>query len=597
MSEDKVYELIKSKKHLDEIFLMKGKMIIDFYSVWCPDCDDIEDTFTKLSKKFNNIRFYKLTIDIPEFEDVYNKIPITSIPSFCFYENGEEKFFLEGFDDLENLVETFEKDGKLPKSQKFEFTTNEKLFKDNDYEYDIMVIGGGSGGFQCAKKSSSFGAKVGLFNFVQPTESSDIWGLGGTCVNVGCIPKKLFHQAGLLGEFFKDSKNFGWTYDNKKHDWSKLQQNVKTYTSKLNWKHEGYARKSKVNYIHAYASFIDQNTVEAVFSNGEKKKFTSKYFVIATGGRPTKFDIPGVAWQNTCKKEIVGGSYIAVETAGFLASLGCETTISVRSSMLKHFDDECVDHVISSLKKQKIRILEQCHISKISKNEKGLQVDMKMNEKIIIDTFDTVIAAIGRTPSLSGLNISNVGVKVENDHIIVSDSLQTNIENIFSLGDAVGMMDLTPVAIAQGRFIAQSIFTKKAKKIDYNCVPTTIFSPMEYGICGLSEKKAIERYTEDDIIVYKKNVNVLEFQLGFQFSHREQAFFKLICLKSENEKVIGFHYVGPNAGEITGPFSMAIKKKITKDELDDCIGIHPTMAEVINQLEFGVTQDTGCCGN
>jgi thioredoxin reductase (NADPH) len=193
---------------------------------------------------------------------------------------------------LEKHVETLNEGKTFPKSEKFQFSTNERLL-DHSFEYDLLVIGGGSGGFQCAKKASGMGAKVGIFNYVQQTVTGDEWGLGGTCVNVGCIPKKLFHQAGLLGDYLNDSKDFGWKFDSKEHDWTKLQNNVNSYTNKLNWKHEGGARRAKVNYIHAFASFIDENTVQAVFADGTKKSFTAKYFVIATGGRPSICDIHG----------------------------------------------------------------------------------------------------------------------------------------------------------------------------------------------------------------------------------------------------------------------------------------------------------------
>jgi thioredoxin reductase (NADPH) len=288
---------------------------------------------------------------------------------------------------------------------------------------------------------------------------------------------------------------------------------------------------------------------------------------------------------------IVGGSYVAIETAGFLSSLGNDVTLSVRSQMLRGFDEESVEHVVDSL--QKVKILQPCQILNIEKIDNGLSVHMKHDSKESTTTFDTVMTAIGRTPSISGLNLEKVGIKVEKDHIVVSDSLQTSISNVYSLGDVVGIMDLTPVAIMQGKFIAEKLFKSSSKKLNYDFIPTTIFSPMEYGVCGITELQSFEKYGKDNVIVYKKSVNVLEFQMGFQHSNHQQAFFKLICLKNQNEKVIGFHYVGPNAGEITGGIAIAMKNNITKEQLDDCVGIHPTLSEIITQLEYGVTKDTG----
>lgn len=386
-------------------------------------------------------------------ETVY--FPIQSL-KMEFFTSDEKKFTINVNQDIIrnacNIFEppyelmhlkdhvTFSKDIEVIKIGKAsEPVTNHRLY--DEFDYDLLVIGGGSGGFQLAKKAAKLGAKVGLFNFVNPTKNSSQWGLGGTCVNVGCIPKKLFHQAGILGTSIKDSKDFGWKIENEiKHDWKLLQHNVKKYVSKLNWKHEGGLRNNRVKYYNAFATIEDTNTVLAKFEDREER-FSSKFIVLTTGGRPKPLDIPGAEYcidsddlfhltESPGKTLVVGGSYVAVEVAGFLGMLGLDVTLAVREKMLRGFDEECVEKVKTSLTKNGVKILLPCSPVKITKKNK-LEVEFKDGK---IEEYHTVINAIGRIPQTKGLGLENVGVKVDNDGFIQTKNLKAS-EDIYAIGD------------------------------------------------------------------------------------------------------------------------------------------------------------------
>mmetsp|Transcript_8747 Transcript_8747/g.12948 ORF Transcript_8747/g.12948 Transcript_8747/m.12948 type:complete len:497 (+) Transcript_8747:133-1623(+) len=486
------------------------------------------------------------------------------------------------------------------------------------YDYDLVVIGGGSGGIACAKKASSLGAKVAVCDFVKPSPAGTKWGLGGTCVNVGCIPKKLYHFAGQYGATLANAKGFGWgglpdDFEKNKGnycDWSTLSSGIVGHVKGLNFKYKVSLKKAGVKYYNKFAVFVDAHTLELTDRKGKKERITGDKFVLAMGGRPRYPDFEGAKEHCITSDDIfhlkkdpkktlcVGASYISLECAGFLHEIGRDVTVMVRSIMLRGFDRACASKIESHMKHIGMKFVQPASPLKVEKQEDGrLLVTFKNNEsgEVSTDVFDTVMLAVGRTPETSVMGLDDLQIeKAKNGKLIVSDEEQTNIPHIYAIGDIVSHgLELTPVAIQTGNLLASRLFNNSTIKMDYTNVATTVYTPLEYGCIGLSEEDAIQQYGEDQIVVYHKNVNILEYSTQDE-RHDDQVFVKLITLKSEKERIIGFHYVGLHAGEITQGFALAMRMGATKHDLDMTVGIHPTIAEAFTTLEYGVTEDTGC---
>ncbi|KAL9649096.1 hypothetical protein ABK040_008473 [Willaertia magna] len=484
------------------------------------------------------------------------------------------------------------------------------------YDYDLIVIGGGSGGIALAKEANTLGAKVAVFDYVKPSPQGTTWGLGGTCVNVGCIPKKLMHTAALIGDRIQDSVRYGWNVIKEEsfirkpvHSWETLVETVQNHVHGLNFKYKIDLKKRGIDYHNLYATFIDAHTIEGKRGDsGEGKKFTARRFCIAVGGRPLIPDIPGA--KEYCissddvfsmekepgKTLVIGASYVALECAGFLHGIGYDTTVMIRSIPLRGFDRECSDKIVEDMSNHGVKFLQPFSPLRIEKLENGrLLVEYENNNthEKSTEEFDTVLAATGRYALTGSLNLEQIGVKTNNlGKIFVNEYEQSSVAHIYAIGDVIANgLELTPVAIKAGRMLAARLYNSSPKKMDYEKVPTTVFTPIEYGSCGLTEEEAIKRYGVDNIRIYKKNFYVLEYEPP---ERESKAFTKIICNLLDEERVIGFHYVGPNAGEVTQGFAVAIKLRATKDDIDDTVGIHPTCAETICKLELGVTEDTGC---
>lgn len=476
------------------------------------------------------------------------------------------------------------------------------------YDYDLIVIGGGSGGLAASKMAANMGKKVAVFDFVKPTPIGTTWGLGGTCVNVGCIPKKLMHQAALLGHNFTDAKEFGWQVPEKiNHDWETMKNNIQDHIGSLNWSYRVQLRDKKVDYKNAYAEFVDNHKVKAVDKKGKTMELTAENFILATGERPRYPDIPGAKEYgitsddlfslpyNPGKTLVVGASYVSLECGGFLQAFGLDVTIMVRSILLRGFDQQMAEKVGEYMQNHGIKFIRPCVPTKVEQLEEGkpgkLRVTGKYNDGTeFVDEFNTVIFAIGRDACTSSIGLEKVGVKVgRNGFIPVDDNEQTNVPNIYGIGDILeGKPELTPVAIQAGQLLAKRLYGNSTIKTDYKMVATTVFTPLEYGAIGYAEEDAIEKYGEDNIEVYHTNFRPLEWTVP----HREDpCYAKLICLIPENERVIGFHVIGPNAGEITQGYAVALKLGATKADFDSTIGIHPTCSEVLTVLE--VTKRSG----
>jgi len=495
----------------------------------------------------------------------------------------------------------------------------------HNYEYDLVVLGGGSGGLAASKQASELGRKVAVCDFVKPTPSGTTWGLGGTCVNVGCIPKKLMHQAALLGRSVQDAKKFGWAADLKTTEdggpvqWSDLVSGVQDYIGSLNWGYRVQLREKNVNYVNGYAEFTDPHTIETTNKRGKKTTLTSDKFIIAVGERPKYPNIPGAMEYgissddlfslpyNPGKTLVVGASYVALECAGFLRGIGLDVTVMVRSILLRGFDQQIAEKIGKYMEEEGVKFVRPCVPVKIEcvrprgDDQTGIyRVTGQSGDNEVVDEYNTILFAIGRESVTKTIGLDKVGiVPAKNTGKIATNEFdETNVPHIYCIGDnAEGKPELTPVAIQAGRLLAKRLYSDSKLKCDYEGVPTTVFTPLEYSCCGLSEEAAIEIHGDDDIEVYHSNFGPLEWTVAQHDPNT--CYMKVICLISDRERVIGLHYLGPNAGEVMQGFSVAMKCGMTKAVLDRTIGIHPTNAEVFTTLDVtkrskGSVEKSGC---
>uniref|UniRef100_A0A2K6F185 Thioredoxin reductase 1, cytoplasmic n=1 Tax=Propithecus coquereli TaxID=379532 RepID=A0A2K6F185_PROCO len=388
----------------------------------------------------------------------------------------------------------------------------QKLLKMNDsedlpesYDYDLVIIGGGSGGLAAAKEAAKYDKKVMVLDFVTPTPLGTRWGLGGTCVNVGCIPKKLMHQAALLGQALRDSRNYGWEVEETvKHDWEKMTEAVQNHIGSLNWGYRVALREKKVVYENAYGQFIGPHRIKATNNKGKEKIYSAERFLIATGERPRYLGIPGD--KEYCissddlfslpycpgKTLVVGASYVALECAGFLAGIGLDVTVMVRSILLRGFDQDMANKIGEHMEEHGVKFIRQFVPIKIEQIEAG-----------------------------------------------------------------------TPGRL---RVVAQSTNSEETIEGEYNTVYHSYFWPLEWTVPSRDNNK---------------------------------CYAKVVCNIKDNERVVGFHVLGPNAGEVTQGFAAALKCGLTKKQLDNTIGIHPVCAEVFTTLSVtkrsgGSILQTGC---
>ena len=481
------------------------------------------------------------------------------------------------------------------------------------YNYDFFVIGGGPGGNAAAKEASKYNIKVGLADFVQPSPFGTSWGLGGTCVNVGCIPKKMMHYAGLLYDQMKYFPLVGYPNELKKDfNWDTLRDSVQGHISSLNFGYRTQLRKFSVTYYNKFAKFIDAHTIELTDKKGKTETITADKILISIGLRPTYLDVPGA--KELCitsddifklkkapgKTLIIGASYIAVECASFLKSLGYDVTLMVRSMILRGFDRDMADRLRAVLERDGIKFLDKCTPVSFKKEEDKIVAEFKNNSTgdVGCDEFDTVLLATGRTADCSKINIASTGVNLaKSGKIIVDQYDKTNVENIFAIGDiSEGRPELAPPAIKAGKYLAYRLFGGKNTIVNYDNIATTIYAKLEYGTCGLSEEKAIEKYGKENIKVYHSEFVPVEWT--FDTENVESCYIKIIVNLKEKNKVIGWHILSSNAGEITQGISVAMNCGLTKEQLDETIGIHPTIAEEMTTVDVvkgeGDGKKTGC---
>ncbi|CAH2277520.1 thioredoxin reductase 1, cytoplasmic isoform X1 [Pelobates cultripes] len=571
--------------------------VVVFSKTTCGKCTKVKSLLDGM-----NISYQAVEIDQMEngqmFEEVLcEHVMETALPSVFV----KEKFIGE-YDGIIKLS----KEGLFQKL----LEGKEEKTSDNAYDYDLIVIGGGSGGLAASKEATQYGKKVLVLDYVTPSPLGTQWGLGGTCVNVGCIPKKLMHQAALLKQALKDCQKFGWQVDsNIQHSWETMTESIQSYIGSLNWNYRVSLLEKEVKYENGYGEFVEPHKIKTTNSRGKVKYFTAEKFIIATGERPRYLGINGD--KEYCitsddlfslpycpgKTLVVGASYVALECAGFLAGLGLDVTVMVRSILLRGFDQQMATKIGDHMEEHGVKFIRQFVPTKIEQIEAGtpgklLVTSQSTDGTEITEEYNTVLLAIGRDACTRriGLEIPGVKINEKTGKIPVNDEEQTNVPYIYAIGDVLeDKIELTPVAIQAGRLLARRLYGDSKLKCDYVNVPTTVFTPLEYGACGLSEENAILKYGEENIEVYHSYFWPLEWTVPARDNNK--CYAKIICNLKDNEKVIGFHVLAPNAGEITQGFAAAIKCGLTKDQLDYTIGIHPVCAEIFTTLT--VTKRSG----
>ncbi len=439
------------------------------------------------------------------------------------------------------------------------------------YDYDLFVIGGGSGGIATARRAAQYGAKVAVAEFDR---------LGGTCVNRGCIPKKLMVYASHFPDLFEDAQGFGWSPVQSTLDWQKMITAVNKELERLNGVYQNMLDKSNVELFRGYAKFLDPHTLEI-----DDRKVTADKILIAVGGYPVKPDIPGIEHaivsddmfllQEQPKRiAIFGGGYIGVEFACIMNGLGSDVTQIIRNDLiLRGFDDDLRSGIQEGMQQHGIQMLRISDAPAIEKTPEGLKVTVggKHHETIIVDT---ILSATGREPKLKNLGLENAGVEINNGAIAVDKYSQTSQENIFAVGDCTDRMNLTPVAINEGRAFADTHFGGHSRTMSYENIPTAVFSTPEAATVGLTEAEAREQYGEA-VKVYRAKFKPTYHGL----SGRDERVMVKLVVEEDTEKVLGAHMVGDNAAEIIQGVAIALKMGATKKDFDATIGIHPTIAE------------------
>ena len=441
-------------------------------------------------------------------------------------------------------------------------------------EYDYIVIGGGSGGIASANRAAMHGAKVILF------EGKEV---GGTCVNVGCVPKKVMWYGAQVAEtLHRYAGEYGFDVTINKFDFATLKANRQAYIDRIHGSYERGFDSNGVERVYEYARFVDPHTVEVA---GER--YTAPHILIATGGHALYPNIPGSEYGITSdgffeldevpkRTAVIGAGYIAVEVAGVLNALGSDTHLFVRKERpLRTFDQDIVDVLVDEMAKSGPTLHTHANATEVVKNaDDSLTISFDNGETI---TVDCLIWAIGRAANTSGFGLEKTGVKLTEKGTIYSDEFEnTSVPGIYALGDVTGKLDLTPVAVKAGRQLSERLFNNKADaKLDYTDVATVVFSHPVIGSVGLTEEKAIAKYGAENIKVYKSSFTPMYTALG---DNRQPSTMKLVTL-GEDEKIIGLHGIGYGVDEMIQGFSVAIKMGATKADFDNTVAIHPTGSE------------------
>lgn len=434
----------------------------------------------------------------------------------------------------------------------------------SEYDFDYFVIGAGSGGVRSARIAASLGAKVGI------AEGKHF---GGTCVNLGCIPKKIFSYAADYGTGFEEAKNYGWTSE-AKFDWRTLKANKDKEISRLEGIYRNILNINKVEAFEGYAKFKDAHTILI----GDRE-ITAERILIATGGQPAKLDIKGSEFIKTSDdmfaledlpKNIVilGAGYIGLEFAHILHGIGCHVTLIHRGGyLLKGFDIDIQDHLLEEMQKQGIKILLNKQVVGATENS----VLLSDGETV---SADLILAATGRSPHTKNLDLDKAGVDIDDKgFVVVNNELTTSQSHIFAIGDVIKNHHLTPVAIAQGHALASTLYGGKVRHINFGLIPTAVFSKPEIATVGMTEQEAFRK--GEDYTVYKTTFRPLRHTItGLD----TKIMMKLVVCKN-TDRVLGLHIAGPEAGEMVQLAGIALNAGATKEHFDSTLPVHPTSSE------------------
>ena len=446
--------------------------------------------------------------------------------------------------------------------------------------YDYIAIGGGSGGIASINRAASYGKKCAIIEAKH---------LGGTCVNVGCVPKKVMFYGAQIAEAINHyAPDYGFDVDVKEFDFAKLVESRQAYISRIHTSYDNVLAKNNVDVIRGFAKFVNKNTLEVTFADGTTEQVTADHILIATGGRPSIPAVKGAEYgidsngvfaltELPKRAAVVGAGYIAVELAGVLNSLGVETHLFVRKhAPLRNFDPMMAETLIESMQQEGITLHTHAIPKEVVKNTDG-SVTLNLEDGRA-QRVDCLIWAIGREPATDKINLQAVGVETNERGFIKVDKYQnTNVPGIYAVGDIIeGGIELTPVAVAAGRRLSERLFNNKPNEhLDYRLVPSVVFSHPPIGTVGLTEPQAIAQYGAENVKVYKSSFTSMYTAVT---QHRQACRMKLVCVGKE-EKIVGLHGIGFGVDEMIQGFAVAIKMGATKADFDNTVAIHPTGSE------------------
>lgn len=451
-----------------------------------------------------------------------------------------------------------------------------------NYDFDLFVIGAGSGGVRASRIAGSLGAKVAV--------CEDLY-MGGTCVNVGCVPKKLYVYASEYSSHFEDAKGFGWQTQAATFDWVSLRDNKKEEISRLNEIYDDLLGNANVEIVRGRGRLVDSHTVEV---NGQH--FTAERIVLAVGGWPFIPEFTGSQYAVSSNEifdlaefpkrlAVVGGGYIAVEFAGIFNGLGTAVTQLYRGELfLRGFDNEVRDVAATEIAKKGVDLRFETDVASIEKLSDGsLKVHLSTGDVLVVDA---VLYATGRKPKLTDLGLENVNVAIsDRGYIEVNDQFQTTEPSIYALGDVTGGMALTPVALEEGMALARHLYNNEPCQLNYNNIATTVFCQPNIGTIGMTEEQARAAYP--NLVKYRSHYRAMRHNLG---GSKERSMMKIL-VDGDTDKVVGMHMVGADAGEIMQGFGVAMRMGVTKADFDATVGIHPTAAEEFVTMRDPVVED------